>query len=181
MCVGQDDSADMIKLNLGCGSAPEEGYINCDLYPSGTLVTGATEPNAGIDLILDLVDGLPFPNDSIDEIMAIQVLEHLDDPIALLKEAYRVLKPNGIIDVGVPDLTVIATEWLKATNEQRWIAIDKWPPLRAWIYGRGEGANRHLFGFDRWRLETILTEVGFRDLEVVEPFQYLSVRLRGRK
>lgn len=173
----------VVKLNLGSGSAPLEGYINCDLYPSGTMVLGATEPNKDVDMVFDLRNGLPFDDESVDEIIAIQVLEHLESPLSLLEEAYRVLKPGGIIDVGVPDLTIIAKEWLKSTNEERWISIgkEKWPPLRAWIFGRGEGANRHLFGFDRWRLETMLTTVGFRDIEVIEPFQYLSVRLRGHK
>ncbi len=170
-----------MKLNLGSGTAPMEGYINCDLYPSGTIVEGATEPNRDVDMVFDLRDGLPFDDGSVGEAVIIQVLEHLDDPLSLLKEAYRVLKSGGIIDVGVPDLTIIATEWLEATNEERWIAIGKWPPLRAWIYGRGNGENRHLFGFDKWRLETMLIEAGFGDIEIVEPFQYLSIRLRGYK
>lgn len=173
----------MVKLNLGSGSAPMEGYINCDLYPSGVTVAGATEPNKDVDMVFDLRNGLPFNDDSVDEIVAIQVLEHLDNPLALLKEAYRVLRVGGIIDVAVPDLTVIAREWVKSTNEERWVSIgeEEWPPLYAWIWGRGSGANRHLSGFDRWWLETMLIFVGFRNIEAIEPFQYLSVRLRGCK
>ena len=172
---------DMVKLNLGSGPDPLEGYINCDLYPSGEIVPGATTPNKDVDMVFDMSDGLPFDNDSIDEIVAIQVLEHLAKPIALLEEAYRVLKLGGLIDIMVPDLTIIFGEWLKATDEERWTAIGKWPPLYAWIWGRGDGANRHLFGFDDWRLRDFLQRVGFKDIEAAEPCQYLSVRLRGYK
>ena len=172
-----------MKLNLGSGMAPLEGYINCDLYPSGAIVPGATEPNKDVDMVFDLRNGLPFDDDSVDEVVAIQVLEHLEKPLTLLEEAYRVLKAGGIIDVAVPDLTIIAKEWLKSTDKERWIAIgeEEWPPLYAWIWGRGDGANKHLSGFDKWRLETMLIYVGFKDIEVIESYQYLSVRLRGHK
>ena len=171
----------MVQINLGSGPVPLEGYINCDLYPSGVIVPGATDPNKDVDMVFDLSDGLPFDNNSVDEVMAIQVLEHLSNPIALLEEIYRVLKPSGVIDIAVPDLTVVFEHWVEATNEERWIAIGerKWPPLYAWIWGRGEGANKHLSGFDRWQLESMLIETGFGDIEVIEPFQYLSVRLKG--
>ena len=172
-----------MKINLGSGSAPLEGHINCDLYPSGVIVPGATEPNKDVDMVFDLNDGLPFDDDSVDEVVAIQVLEHLAKPLTLLEEIYRVLKPGGTIDVAVPDLTIISREWAKSTDEERWVSIGKeeWPPLYAWIWGRGDGANRHLSGFDKWRLETLLIYVGFKEIEPIEPCQYLSVRLRATK
>ena len=170
-----------MKINLGSGPDPLEGYINCDLCPSGVVADGATAPNIGVDMVFDLNDGLPFDDNSASEVAIIQTLEHLGRPKVLLEDIYRVLKPGGVIDVAVPDLTIVFGEWLKSTNEERWISIDGWPPLYAWIWGRGHGPNRHLSGFDSWRLETILTEVGFKDIEAIEPVQYLSVRLRGTK
>lgn len=170
-----------MKINLGSGTAPFEGYINCDLYPSGVVVPGAIEPNKDVDMVFDLNDGLPFDDGSVDEVITIQVLEHLKKPMTMLEEIYRVLKLGGVIDVMVPDLTVIFQRWLKSTDEERWISIGEWPPLYAWIWGRGEGANRHLLGFDRWRLEAWLAHVGFKGIEPAEPCQYLSVRLRATK
>lgn len=170
-----------MKINLGSGTAPLEGYVNCDLYPSGVIVEGATEPNRDVDVTLDLNDRLPFDNSSADEIVAIQALEHLANPLALLEEIYRVLKVGGIIDIAVPDLTVICEKWLESSNEERWVLIGEWPPLCAWIWGRGGGANRHLSGFDEWRLRAMLTDIGFKNIATIEPFQYLSIRLRGYK
>jgi SAM-dependent methyltransferase len=170
-----------MKINLGSGPDPLGGYINCDLYPSGVVAEGATSPNKDVDVVFDLNDGLPFGDNSASEIAIIQTLEHLENPKALLKDIYRVLKPNGIVDVAVPDLTIIAEEWMRATSEERWITIGGWPPLYAWIWGRGSGANRHLSGFDKWKLETMLVDVGFRDIEAIGPVQYLSVRLKGVK
>lgn len=40
---------------------------------------------------------LPFQDDSFDMVMAAHVLEHLTDPGQALAEAYRVLKPGGIV------------------------------------------------------------------------------------
>lgn len=57
--------------------------------PDGT----HTQPAFTEGSILDL----PFINDSVDVILASQVLHHVTDPVAALRECSRVLRPGGII------------------------------------------------------------------------------------
>lgn len=40
-------------------------------------------------------ESLPFADGSFDYAISLQVLEHVEDPLPLLKEMYRVLKPGG--------------------------------------------------------------------------------------
>jgi SAM-dependent methyltransferase len=44
----------------------------------------------------------PFPDAHFDSAIMDNVLEHIDEPENVLTEVYRVLKPNGILVVGVP-------------------------------------------------------------------------------
>lgn len=80
------------KLNLGCGEYKKEGYINVDyldhLHP---------------DIVHDL-NKIPYPFDTntFDLIEANHVLEHLDNPFAIMKELHRVSKNNGIINIRIP-------------------------------------------------------------------------------
>jgi len=46
---------------------------------------------------------LPFKDDSLDYVVSSHVLEHVANPVAALEEWYRVLRPEGIIYVVVPD------------------------------------------------------------------------------
>jgi SAM-dependent methyltransferase len=78
-----------LKLNLGCGDHIEEGYINIDIA-------------ADCDLKLDLEKAkLPFENESVDEIYAGQIMEHINNFIPLMNECHRVLKSgSGIHGTG---------------------------------------------------------------------------------
>jgi len=87
--------ADALYVNLGCGPHYVEGMINCD----GNLFNK-------IDLWLDLRNPLPFPSSSVAIAYCSHTLEHLfpEHALALLREIHRVLRPDGIARVVVPDV-----------------------------------------------------------------------------
>ena len=66
----------------------------------------------GIDAFLMKGDDLKFSNDSFDTVLLFEVLEHVDNPLAVLKEAKRVAKKNILITV--PNCTQFSE--LKAFN-----------------------------------------------------------------
>lgn len=83
-----------LKLNLGCGQNPYDGYLNVDKY--GTP-----------DFMCDLESfPWPWPDNSVSEIQLIHVLEHLgaapDTFIGIMKEIYRVCESGAIIHIAVP-------------------------------------------------------------------------------
>jgi len=45
---------------------------------------------------------LPFSDATFDKVIAAEVLEHLDDDVAGLRELYRVLRPSGVVAISVP-------------------------------------------------------------------------------
>ena len=55
------------------------------------------------DIVGD-INAMPFDDDSIDAIICLAVLEHIENPIQAYKEIYRVLKPGGYVFIYVPFL-----------------------------------------------------------------------------
>ena len=84
----------MMKLNLGCGKIKKEGFINLDI-----------DEKFNPEIVRDLKRGLPFSNDTFDLIHAEHILEHFDgeDFIFIMGEIHRVLKPNGVAEIELPD------------------------------------------------------------------------------
>jgi SAM-dependent methyltransferase len=85
-----------VKLNIGCGDRFMRDCLNVDLH----------RPKAvphGVDFrIVDLEKAWPFPESSVETVIALDVIEHLHDKIFTMNECYRVLQPEGKFLVEVP-------------------------------------------------------------------------------
>ena len=80
-----------LVLNLGSGASNiGEKVINVDFLPY-----------SNVDVICS-VDALPFQDDCVDLIVNIAVLEHVSNPLEVVEEFYRVLKPGGKLYCFVP-------------------------------------------------------------------------------
>ncbi|MEA5503463.1 methyltransferase domain-containing protein [Halotia wernerae UHCC 0503] len=100
---------DNIKLlNLGCG---------CRYHPSWTNINFASTGEGVI--AHDLQQGIPFPDQSFDVVYHSHVLEHFAKAEAepFIKECSRVLRPQGVLRVVVPDLEQIAKMYLHALEQ----------------------------------------------------------------
>lgn len=84
-----------IKINLGSGFKRYEGFVNLD-----------DDPLVGADYVLNLDDvniRLPFDDNTVEEIKAEHILEHIGDGfIPLMKELYRVSEHGCILHIIVP-------------------------------------------------------------------------------
>ncbi len=80
------------KLNLGCGTDIKEGWINLDNFESDLL-----------DVNHDL-ETYPYPFDDsyLDEIITINVLEHIENPVRVIEELHRITKNGGKVTIRVP-------------------------------------------------------------------------------
>jgi SAM-dependent methyltransferase len=82
----------MRKLNFGCGKDIKEEYINADI-----------SQHEGIDKIFDFnIFPYPFSDNEFDEILADNILEHLDNIPFIMKELHRITKPDGKVRIIVP-------------------------------------------------------------------------------
>lgn len=81
-----------MKLNAGCGQWIMPDAVNLDAAPL-----------PGVDVVHDL-DQTPWPFDAatFDAVEAWHVFEHLWEPVAFMREAWRVLKPGGLLFIAVP-------------------------------------------------------------------------------
>lgn len=90
-------------LDLGCGKAPLYGTYK-PLVESATLADwgNSLHKNDYLDVECDITKELPFPTASFDTIILSDVLEHVPNPNEVVKELYRILKPEGMILLNVP-------------------------------------------------------------------------------
>lgn len=78
-----------MKLNLGANDRRVEGFVSVDIAPPA-------------DQIVDLAYRWPWPDSSVDEVLAFSVFEHLPNKLRTMRELHRVLKPGGIARLRLP-------------------------------------------------------------------------------
>src|SRR5262245_36346685 len=83
------------RLHWGCGGVTPARWINVD-----------RKPGPGVDIRCDLLGGLPFEDESIDYIASQHALQEVKvlDQVKALAELRRVLRPGGVLRLGLPDL-----------------------------------------------------------------------------
>jgi predicted SAM-dependent methyltransferase len=123
------------KLNIGCGYDIRPGYLNVDLHE-----------RHGPDLVADITDLNMLPSDYFSEIVAQDVLEHLErqKTVPALQEWSRLLKDNGVIEIRVPSLLGMF-EFLAAPE---WRPIERTEEAIHLMYGtQAYTGDYHLAGF----------------------------------
>ncbi|TAF35511.1 MAG: methyltransferase domain-containing protein [Cytophagales bacterium] len=95
-------------LNVGCGNKFHKDWVNVDMVSSSPHVQA-----------VNLLKGIPFPDNHFEVVYHSQVLEHFpkEKAQAFIQECFRVLKPNGLLRVVLPDLENIIDEYKKFLNQ----------------------------------------------------------------
>ena len=93
----------MIRLDIGSGILPRDGFTGVDLYAEGPNVIKAP------------MEHLPFEDNTVEEIYSTHALEHVGkyEVVPALVEWHRVLRPGGQLSIDVPDMRWICTQWLQ--------------------------------------------------------------------
>ncbi len=134
-------------LDVGSG----DGLLVAGMARLGMLAEGV-EPRAdaveecrkaGLKVTVGTLEDAHFPDDSFDCMSLNHVLEHVPDPVALIRECRRVLKPGGTLMVGVPNYRSL----LFGVVGWTWIGLD--PP-------------RHLHQFHDKSLRSVFEQAGLR-------------------
>lgn len=91
-------------LDVGCGEMPFRFALHPDVKYTGLDVEQAVTFDIVGDDDIRLFDGfdMPFPDNHFDNVLCTEVLEHAVDPVQLVKEMHRVLKPGGKLVLTVP-------------------------------------------------------------------------------
>ena len=98
-------SSKLDLLDIGCGWEAKL-LIQLEPYIRSGVGVDFKAPNIKTDKLethsIHLSDALPFENCSFDVVTMLAVLEHLDEPIEILREIERVLRPGGRLLLTVP-------------------------------------------------------------------------------
>ena len=132
---------DKVRIDIGGGLTPEYGFESVDI-------------SVGIDVEKF---GLPYYNDSVDEIWTSHFLEHILDASIpfVFGEMARVIKPGGVITINVPNLEQACKDFIAASEEEKW----GFPLVKLFGLQHGDG-QVHKTGYTAARLTKILESVG---------------------
>lgn len=151
-----------VKLNLGCFMTQfHHGWINVDIHD----LSEFSKFHHYNFMRADLRQGLPsFGTGSVDMIFCCHMLEHVNyqEGLAFLRECRRIIKPDGVMRIIVPDASSLLHEYLDGDMAQ-FDQINDGCEKSTTDMGKlwsllGVG---HFAAYDWWTLKCALEEAGF--------------------
>lgn len=145
-----------MKLHIG-GRQVKEGWKILNI-----------KKDDGVDFVGDICDLGQFATESIDEIYASHVLEHVPQSKALdtLKGINRVLKHGGKCYISVPDMDILAHMFINPQASPQ----EKFHVMRMMFGGQTDEFDFHFFGWNQLFLKDFLGQAGFSTAERVASF-----------
>jgi hypothetical protein len=147
-----------LRLNIGAGHIPLDGYVNVDMREL-----------PGIDVVAT-VDALPLEPGTVDEIYSSHTLEHFPHEVLrrqLLPYWSSLLRPGGTIRTVAPDLEAMSADFVRGDTP--------FDDYREVLYGGQEyEGDTHYTGFTPASFVQLLLEAGF-----VEPVTMAHDRQNG--
>jgi SAM-dependent methyltransferase len=137
-------------LDVGCGKGDllvrllRQGWMAEGLEVDAEAVSNA-RMNHRLNIHLGALEDQRFPNNMFDAITMNHVIEHVHDPIALIRECLRVLKPGGRLVLATPNSQSLGYKKFG----RFWSHLD--PP-------------RHLYLFKKKNLKECVSMAGFRSV-----------------
>lgn len=149
-------------LDVGCAMgffvelAQQHGYDAYGIDPSSFAATEAKKLVGSNRITTGTLDTVDFKKQRFDIITLLDVFEHVEDPVKILKQVHTLLKPEGII--------VIAT----GNTSSIWANIAK----KHWTFYI---PPQHLFFFNRSNISTLLQKHHFQPIHMGKIGKWLSV------
>lgn len=110
---------------VAAGLAPRvRSVVGVDSSPAMLAVAADNLHALGLDnvtLVEGIVDALPLDDDSVDAAVANMVLHHAQNPIAMLTEMARVVRPGGMVVIA--DEVEHAYEWMRTEQADLWLGF----------------------------------------------------------
>jgi predicted SAM-dependent methyltransferase len=152
-------------LHLGAGTHLKPGWLNCD----------SSHHHQQNLYIMDVTKPFPLPNEAFHYVFSEHTIEHFDFDLGqvMLKEAWRVLKPGGIIRIATPSVGFLMNLYShdRTQLEDEYIAWhcksfqkDKPKALPGFVLNYFVRAWTHTFIYDRETLPLALSLAGFEHI-----------------
>jgi SAM-dependent methyltransferase len=160
-------------LEIGCGNGRRLAMLRklgweVEGQEIDPLAAAQCKKKYDLGIHMGILESLGLPDDVYDAVILNHVIEHVHDPVHLLKECRRVMKSDGVLTVVTPNLSGYGHSYFLS----RWRGLE--PP-------------RHLYLFSPSNLQKIAEKAGFSRTKIwttaakAETFARSSLQLSSRK